>query len=297
MPGDLADKARISEVTFIALVTLLMKYDKYLSFYYTLGNHDVAHIGKTSIDVLKIFADSGVFKNVHLFSKPEVLHIDGVDVGFVPFPFKAAPVTDRAKLIFAHVEETGAIGDYGTPLKSSSVGVERESDDYVISGHLHTYQVMKKQRVLYNGALYQKTFGESPSKGFIEFQSKYRGDELLVKHNFIASRPAFLLETLKIEDSSDWDKLESGDHRFYRIYLGEGVVAPKDLIKDYPNVIQVNGTTYRGTTTPEDKVSSDSIPKITPLTGLIEFLSKYDLSKAETKKAVGMVKEAIEQLA
>lgn len=296
MPGDLSDKARICEATFIALVTLLLRYDKYLSFYYTLGNHDVAHVGKTSIDVLKIFADSGVFKNVHLFSKPEVLDIEGVQVGFVPFPFKAAPVTDCAKLIFAHIEEAGAMGDYGTPLKSASVVLEREPDDYVVSGHLHTYQVLKKQRVLYNGALYQKTFGENPAKGFVDFQAKYKGDELLVRHTFVPSKPAFLLETLKIEDSADWDKIEAGDHRFYRIYLGEGVVAPKDLIRNFPNVIQVNGTTYRGKGTVEDKADVGSIPKITPLTGLVEFLMRYDLTKSETKRAVAMVREAIQQL-
>jgi DNA repair exonuclease SbcCD nuclease subunit len=296
MPGDMSDKARLDEATFIALVTLLMRYDKYLSFYYLLGNHDVAQVGKTSMDVLKVFAESGVFKNVHLFSTPETVEIEGVNVGFVPFPHTALPKSKKPRLIFAHVEEPGAMGDYGTPLKSATVKVDRSERDFVISGHLHTYQVLKQRRIIYNGALYQKTFGESPNKGFIEFQAKYNEGELLVKHKFINSQPNFRLDTIKIEDSRDWEQLEKGEHVFYRIYLGEGVVTPKDIVREYPNIVQINGTTYRGKAVVEDKVSADSIPKITPLTGLIEFLHQYELSKTEMKKAVGIVKDAIQQL-
>lgn len=297
MPGDLSDKARLSEETLIALITLLSRYDKYLDFYYTLGNHDVAHVGKTSIDVLKIFADSGVFKRVHLFSTPEVREIEGVDVGFVPFPHTKAPKSDRPKLILAHVEEPGAIGDYGVPLKSAHVKVERSKKDYVVSGHLHTYQVLKARRALYNGALYQKTFGESPAKGFVELKAKYSSEgELLVRHDFVPSKPAFRLDTLKIESADDWDKLENGDHVFYRLYLGEGVVTPKRIVKDFPNIVQINGTTYRGKAVVEEKVSAGDIPKITPLSGLIDFLQRFELSKSEIKEAVGMVKEALQQM-
>lgn len=295
MPGDISDKARISETTFIALVTMLLRYDKHLSFYYSYGNHDVAHVGKTSTDVLQVFADSGVFKNVHLFSAPELMEIEGVDVAFVPFPHKEAPKSKRPKLVFAHVEEPGAMGDYGLPLKSKEVHVKRDSRDFVISGHLHTYQYLKSRRMLYNGAPYQKTFGESHDKGFVEFQAGYKSGELLVKHQFIRTKPEFRLDTVKIENANDWEKLEKGEHVFYRLYLGEGVVAPKDITREFTNIIQINGTTYRGKSI-EQKVSADSIPKITPMTGLIDFLHKYDLSKTEMKEAVGIVKDAIREL-
>lgn len=297
IPGDLSDKARLSETTLIALVTLLMKYDKHVSAWYSLGNHDVAHVGKTSLDVLKMFADSGVFKNVHLFSTPETMEIDGVTVGFVPFPHKAAPKTKRPKLVFAHVEEPGAMGDYGVPLRSASMKLSRGEGDYVFSGHLHTYQVLKKARMVYNGALYQKTFGESVNKGFVEFQAKYKAGELLVRHDFINNKPQFRLDTVKIEESTDWDKLEHGEHVFYRIYLGEGVVAPKDIVREFPNIVQLNGTTYRGGNSIEtEKMAVEDIPKITPLTGLVDYLMRYELTKREIKVAVGMVKEAIKQL-
>lgn len=296
MPGDLSDKARLSEATLIALISMLLQFDKYVSFYYTLGNHDVAHVGKTSLDVLKVFADSGVFKNVHLFSAPEVRVIDGVEVGFVPYPHKALPKSKKPRLIFAHIEESGAVGDYGVALKSAHMTVDRTPEDFVISGHLHTYQFLKNKRTLYNGALYQKTFGESINKGFVEFQAKYREGDLLVKHEFINTKPGFRLDTLKIEAREDWEQLEKGEHVFYRIYLGEGVVTPKDIVREYPNIIQINGSTYRGQAVVEDKVDAASIPKITALTGLREFLLRYELTKPEMKRAVKMVREAINEI-
>jgi DNA repair exonuclease SbcCD nuclease subunit len=299
MPGDISDKARLSESTLIALITLLMKYDRFVSFHYILGNHDVAQVGKTSIDVLKIFAENGAFKNVHVYTAPKIVEIGGVDVGFVPYPHTSAPKNDRPTLLFAHVEEAGAIGDYGTPLKSHGLKLNRCADDYTISGHLHTYQELKSRRMLYNGALFQKTFGESLPKGFVEFQAKYSKEgKLLVRHQFVDNRPSFRLDTLRIEQSADWDQLEAGEHVFYRIYMGEGVVAPRNITRDIPNIISLNGTSYRGRSNVDitEKSSVDDIPKITPLTGLIEALQNYDLSKDEIKQAVRLVKDAIKQL-
>lgn len=300
MPGDLADKARVSEATFIALVTMLLKFDKYVSFRYILGNHDFAQVGKTSLDVLRVFADNGVFKNVHLYEKPETVLIDGVDVSFVPYLHSTAPKTKRGRVIFAHVEEVGAKGDNGVALKSQHLKVVRDLKDYVFSGHLHTHQVLKERRITFNGSPYQKNFGESLPKGFVEFRAKYSAEgKLLVKQEFVDNRPGFRLVELTIEESSQWEELEHGDHVFYKIHLGDGVVAPKNITRDFPNIVSLAGTTYRGRSNLEiaEKTSANDIPKITPLTGLVEYLHNFDLTKAEVKRAVQMVREALRHLA
>lgn len=298
--GDISDKARLDEDTFIALVQLLLKYDPYVSFYYILGNHDVAHVGRTSIEVLQVFVDSGALKNVHIMKAPEVREIDGVEVGFVPFPFKALPedATDCPKIICAHVEEAGAIGDNGLPLKSQHLKVERHKDDFVFSGHLHTYQVLKNKRMVFNGAPYQKTFGEQGPKGFVEFRAKYVGDQLKVAHKFVDIRPEFTLINLAINSDQDFDKLERNENCLYKVTLGEGVIAPKELTREFPNIVMLNGVTYKGrnNTSSAEKMSAADIPKITPLTGLVRFLHEHDLSKEETKKAVRMVKDAMAEL-
>ena len=117
-----------------------------------------------------------------------------------------------------------------------------------------------------------------------------------MRSSHVATKPSFRHDTITIEESRDWEKLEKGEHVFYRIYLGEGVVAPKNIVREFPNIVQLNGTTYRGKVTIEEKASVDDIPKITPLTGLIDFLHRYELSKSEVKRAVGLVKEAMREL-
>lgn len=299
MPGDISDKARLDEETFIALVTLLLKYDKYISFYYIPGNHDIAHVGKTSIDVLKIFAENGGFKNVHIFTKPEVREIDGVQVGFVPFPYTKLDLEKGSAdptLIFAHIEEAGAIGDNGLALKSNHLKLERNKGDFVFSGHLHTFQVLKERRIVFNGAPYQKTFGEQGKKGFVEFKARYSEDgKLQVKHSFVDNRPEFTLINLKIEEEADFEKIEQNENMLYKVSLGEGVIAPKGITRDFPNIVMLNGVSYKGRANVDtgEKMSAADIPKITPITGLVEYLSKYELSKLEIKEAVRMVKEAI----
>jgi DNA repair exonuclease SbcCD nuclease subunit len=297
MSGDISDKARLDEETFIALVTLLLKYDQYVNFYYLLGNHDVAHVGRTSIDVLRIFAENGGLKNVRIFSKPEVITIDGIEVGFVPFPYTQLETKDKTpKLIFAHIEEAGAIGDNGHPLKSQHLKLLRSKDDFVFSGHLHTYQVMKDRRIVFQGAPYQKNFGEQGKKGFVEFKARYSRDgDLQVKPTFVDNRPEFTLINLAINEDADFDKIERNENMLYKITLGEGVIAPKGITRDFPNIIMLNGVSYKGRSNIDtsEKMSAEDIPKITPLTGLVKYLHKYELEKAEVKRAVSMVKEAI----
>lgn len=299
MPGDISDKARMDEATLIALVMLLNKYKGLVTMHYILGNHDFAHVGRTSIDVLELFSTCGALENLKIYRQPTIVTIDGVEVGFLPFPHtKFEEEGRKPKLIFAHIEEAGATGDNGLPLRSSAHGCTRRKEDFVISGHLHTYQVLPNKRIIFNGNPFQKNFGEKGKKGFIEFKAGYKGKELVVKHRFINNRPDFTLVNKSITEDKDFDTLERNPNVLYKITLGEGVVAPKDLTKDFPNIVMLNGVTYKGRSiTPQrEKQSIDKMPKITPLTGLVDFLHEAELSKAEIKQAVAMVKEAIRLL-
>ena len=300
MAGDISDKARLDEETLIALIAMMLKYDKYLQFRYILGNHDFAQVGKTAIDVLKVFAENGGFKNVFIYDKPTVEEIDGIEVGFVPFPHKQLDEkSDRPRLMFAHIEEAGAIGDNGRPLKVNHLKLLRDKRDYVFSGHLHTYQEMKDRRICFNGSPYQKNFGEQGKKGFVEFKAKYGSDrELLVKRTFVDTRPEFTLINLAINEDKDFNQIECNENLLYKVSLGEGVVAPKGLTKDFPNIVMLNGVSYKGRSNLDTaaRMDANDMPKITPLTGLVKYLKKYELEKGEIKRAVGMVKEAIQEV-
>lgn len=297
-PGDISDKARLSEETLIALITLLISY-KRINFYYILGNHDFARVGKTAIDVLKVLVDNDALRNVHLFHKPTVREIDGVDVCFLPYPFNKVPKNERPLLVFAHGEEPGAMGDYGQPLKvkdDSKHKIFRSKEDFVISGHVHQYQYLKNSRWIFNGSLYQKTFGEKHPKGFVAFNAKYKDRALKVGHEHIDSQPEFRLIDILIESERDWKRIEKSENEFYRVSIGEGVIVPKGLTREIPNVISINGKSNKQGVVEGEIAVAKNMPKITPLTGLVEFLMANKLEKKEIKLAVGLVKEAIEQI-
>lgn len=295
IPGDISDKARISEHTFISLVAFFLKFQS-LEFYYTLGNHDVAQVGKTAIDVLQVFCQHAGLKNLHIYTKPELATIDGVQVGFIPYPYDKAPDSKKPTLLFAHAEEAGAIGDYGIPLRSAHMVVKRKTSDYVFSGHLHTMQILN--RFAYCGSPFQKTFGENPDKGFLKFKAKYADGKLMVKPEFVNNRPSFRLINKLIEDAKDWEDIEVSDSLFYKLTLAEGVVAPKSITRDVPNIISINGTSFRGRDVLETSSRADtsSIPQYSITTGLLEYLDKFELKKSEKKIAVEMVMEGVKEL-
>lgn len=299
-PGDITDKPRMDEEVLISLLTLLVTYNKYIAFHYTKGNHDFAHVGKTATDVLEAIIHSGSLKNVHVYSSPTVIDMDGIDVCFMPYPNTKVPKHFDPMLIFAHIETVGAKGDYGTPLKKGSdkhtlCGLNNM--DFVWSGHLHTYQYLKDKRVLYNGALYQKTFGEALPKGFVTAEVRKRNKELYVKHQFINSYPEFKLVDLYVESSQDWNKIQRGDHIFYRIfYAVENTIIPKNLTRDYPNVLQINSNGKFNSIVDGEIAKTSSMPKITPITGLQDFLKRNKQGSKEIRLAIGLVKEALQEL-
>ena len=301
VPGDISDKARLSEDTLISAIGLVMAYSKYVNVHYTLGNHDFAHVGKTAVDVLKLFSETGAVRNLRIYDKPTIKEIEGVDCCFMPYPHVVVPKHYRPKLIFAHIEEQGATGDNGLPLKKVGLKLERPEEDFVFSGHLHTYQYLKNRRIVFGGSLYQKNFGESLPKGWIDGEAKYSSSGALkVRHEFVNGNPSFVLQNVTIENDKDWDSLEAGDHVFYKVQLGEGIVAPKNITRDFPNIVYLNGQTFKGRSKIElgdGQVKTDAdLPKITPLTGLVKMLETFELDHKEVKRCVHMVKYAIKEL-
>ena len=118
-----------------------------------------------------------------------------------------------------------------------------------------------------------------------------------VKHSFINSRPEFELHELLISEESDWDKLSNNENMLYKIKVAQGVITPKNLTREFPNIIYLNGVGFGGREIDTSaKVEFSSIPKITPLTGLVKYLMEFEVEKREAKQAVRMVKDAMLEL-
>lgn len=304
IPGDASDTPTLSERAFIILLTLLLTYDSSLCIWYILGNHDMHSREKSSMDVLKVMVESGMFKNFKLIYSPELHTIDGVEVAFVPFPFLEVPKSKKPPLVFAHIETVGAIGDNGLPLRMKEDSFKRQKGDYIISGHIHQYQVLKKKRFLYCGSLFQRNFGERLPKGFIEIDARY-GKEggLLVDHTFVNSKPGFTLETVRIECDEDWEKIPKDENIRVKLLVSRGLVVPKGLTTTYPNIVMVNGVdstqkvAINGNEDDEGALLTDvTIPKVSVTTGLLPFLKKSGLEKKDRILARKLVGEAINSL-
>lgn len=307
VPGDISDSPTLDEENMIRLVTLLVTYDDEIETHYMRGNHDVKSKFKTSLDLLAVLADAGVFKRFKLHTKANTSMIDGVNVSFLPWPSFEAPKADNGKgrLIFAHIEAIGAIGDNGRPLKAGNEEkVIRTADDYIVSGHIHQYQELKKKRMMYVGTLYQKNFGESLPKGFIHFKAGYKKGEskLQFKHDFINSRPNFVLESKVIKGPEDFADLKADPNIRYKLFVDRnaGVIIPKHLTQKFPNIVHISGVNTKGMSMEEvleatrgESVTAGDLPQINPMMGLKPFLRKEGLDKGSMKKARSYVQEAM----
>ncbi len=312
VPGDISDKTVLSE-HLIALISLLLQYDDHFFTYYTVGNHDFHSVdvsesgeeiaSKTSMDVLKLLVDNGFLKRFKLFYQPETIKIDGVNVCFMPFPHTEVIKSSKPPLVFAHIEMAGAIGDNGRVLKHGNDDkFIRRPGDFIFSGHIHQNQYLKKKRFAYCGTLFQKNFGESLPKGFIDFNAKYVNGKLVVSHEFIRNKPGFILQEKLIQESADWDTLVKDDSLRYKILIGEGVVVPKNVMKEFPNIIYLNGASKSmkvkmdGSPDMTGSLTVQDLPTFSLKTGMKKYLVDSDLDKKQRIRASSLVNEALAPL-
>lgn len=293
VPGDISDTERLDEHTFIQLVSLLLTYDKHLYTYYIRGNHDIAHKYRTSLDVLQFMSDKKFFKRFKVFKTAELIYVDDVPIKMIPFPEKE--VDNESALIFAHVESPGAVGDNGRMLKCKKDQVHRVKGDFLVSGHIHKYQYLKSSRTLYCGSLYQKNFGESLPKGFLDLNVSYSKGQLLVEHDFIPNQPEFLLKTIHIRSMNDWEKIQNDPTIRYKVLVerNSGIIVPKNMLRDYTNIVYLNGvdrSIENGLSNTEVK-NLKSLPKFNPVYGLEGFLARQGHSNEHIKEAKAIVAE------
>ncbi len=300
MPGDLSDVPRMDERYLIALIAFFKSVDDHITTHYIIGNHDHLKVGRTSIDVLNSLVNHGFLKRLKLYYQPKRIKIEGVPVTFMPFPHTKQP-KDRPSLVFAHVETAGAIGDNGHPVRSSGKhNIVRVDGDYMISGHLHTRQYIKSSRTLFNGSLTQRNFGEALPKGWVEFTAQLKGGKMRVDHEFVTNTPEFTFTTVTISDKSQWEDLSTDPARLYRVFVDDGIVVPRNLMRDQSNIIYVYGSDKKKKIQAQDdhaaEKSLQDLPKIGPTTFLKPFLKKLGFSSSEMRLAKEMVAEARSEL-
>lgn len=290
IPGDISDRQKMDDETKARLLHFFMKYEGIIESHYIGGNHDWADATATSMDLINQFCDWKFLKSLHVYMKPKQVKIEGITVNMLPHPARASIKSKKPALNFCHVEASGAKGDNGRLLKVKK-DIAVHEDDFTISGHLHMYQYLKKKRFLFGGAPYQKTFGESRPKGFLECSAKYKNGKLIVKHDFVTLKPNYQLDTVSISRQKDWSKLEVNPSIRYRVYVDDGVTVPADIRTRIPNIAQILGMGHGGKDLDVSRINVDHIGEfeVEPLNGLKDWLKtsglKIPLQKLALKEA------------
>lgn len=297
--GDIANTPFLSCGAHIALYRFIRKYDGLLNMYYIAGNHDFAEVGKTSLDFLKVLCDNGIFKTFFIFLQPETRKIEDTYVNFCPYPVMEAPETKRGALNMCHVEYNGALGDNGRKLRVKAENEFTQPDkDFCVSGHLHAYQFLESKRAVYAGSPYQLNFGESLPKGFIRFESESKKDTVHFDHKFINGNPGFVLEQITIERTKDFDKLKKSDSIRYKLWIGDSVKVPSDLLIRFPNITGgvFDIATKKKTENSIEQTEVEASHTFDLSFGLKKFLRAEGHSKKQVRDGIAILQEAMSEL-
>ena len=297
VPGDISDTPHMPYDVYIALVLFLKKYDGIINTHYILGNHDFSDTRKTSMDLLHVLCEQGMFESFHMHMKMERMKIDGCRVNFLPYPCLEAP-HGKPSLNFTHVEYNGAVGDNGRKLRVKDEFVQRESD-FNVSGHIHQYQVLKKQCAVYCGNPYQKNFGERLPKGFIHFKARSSGRRVEFKHKFVDNKPDFQLVNAVVKSREDLGRLSSSDAIRYKLWMSPEVEMPKDLRLRFPNITGGIFDLESKEKKVEEAVAAAQTQQrrsVNIMSGLPGFLRKAGFKKRSIREAKDIVRQAANEL-
>lgn len=257
------------------------------------GNHDVTSEGEHSL-IMPEFYTEELKGRVHIYTKPTLVKIEGIPVSFLPWPH-TKPLTKRACLNIAHVTLAKAKSDTGMQLKEG-YRIKRNPKQFWVIGDLHTYQIYS-QRVLYQGMMYQGSFGEMGPKGFGHLTISIKDEALEVDHEFIITKPPFELVKLKIDNIDDFDKIapyNKDDLVLYKLALGPDVVVPASLRQKYPNILDIDYGKSRVKKIDGKTISFKGVKN--PLEGLRDYLAKEGLNAAEINAALKYSKQKLKEL-
>lgn len=294
MLGDLTDRVTIVDDYLIEILRLLFTYED-INFYFLLGNHDIESRSKTSIDLLELLNSNKVFgSSVKLNKKRTGMLIEGIECLFLPY-IKSGdyPLPDQkngknGRLIFMHDGLKGSFNDNGTKYPVDNT-IARQPYDIVFSGHLHTHQTIKDV-IIYSGSPYQTKDSESLPKGWLEFEAYYTSsNNLYVDWQFVHNTPSFILKKEVIKSEDDFKKLEKG--YIYTLSVERDVRVPLDLNQKY-NIHKINNASK--ITALKEQI--DLTSKITPITGLLQYLKRQNLKENDIKWCVNYIKEIIRNL-
>jgi hypothetical protein len=166
-----------------------------------------------------------------VFTKAEVVDVDGVPVHFMPYPVTK---TLKTAVNVGHFEVAGSLRDNGRKIDEG-----HESNHVILMGHLHTNH--KVRNTYFSGTLNQKNFGESMPKYFHHIKLCEGAPIKDLEVESVKFKPEWQMFNTTISTARDLDVLEKDERTFYKLYLKDGLdIDINQVLLDYPNVIRHN---------------------------------------------------------
>ena len=292
MLGDIGHKPRLSESAKIAFLDLLHAYDGKLEIHIILGNHDIHSEGTNSLSIFTRMQELGKFQSVYIYPEPKQKILNGVTVNFLPFPKNKALPSTTMSVNLAHIDRGGAKRDNGYRIKEDE-NEEALSDIWVI-GHLHTPQTLGSN-VYFPGTLYQLSFGEGLLKGFAHLKCKMVGSKLRHKYIWIENKPAFTLNTLKVEKVSDFAQIDDNMLHLYKVYVRTGVKVPRELPANVNNIVGYDTDRELSALTEFNMEDQSDGVTFGLTTGLDEYLTSKGATDYQIRRANAWLSKILEK--
>ena len=175
--------------------------DQGIDLHIIVGNHDTYYKNTNKINGLNELV-SDRYPNISVYEKPEILELDGLCVGLVPW-INAENEEEtsqflkscRCPIVMGHFELNGYEVMKGVKFDGGRSDKDLKRFEMVLSGHFHSKS--SKNNVIYLGTQYQITFGDlNDQKGFHVFDTETRDLE------FVANTDQ-MFYTIEYDDSDE----------------------------------------------------------------------------------------------
>ena len=285
--GDIGEKPRLSYESHVALFNVLFKKRyKDLSLKFILGNHDWAEEGTHSLQVLETIAPF-VRRDIQVYSKPEVVDVDGSPIHFLPYPYNE---TKKGCVGVGHFEVKGSKRDNGRTIDE---GFETNATNLL--GHLHTCH--RVSRNFYSGTLFQTNFGEALPKSFhhVRWGQGSKPRDMEVEN--VRFKPPWKLINLTVNTEADLKVIGKDKRSYYKLFLKDGLDLDLNrILTENPNVLRHN--TFKSKNDLEVLMERDWDFDLDVAQGLsefdqkeviTEFMSNAGLKKSQIKRGLDIV--------
>lgn len=272
-----------------------------LNFYIIAGNHDYSNVRTNSLEIGSFLTDVNLINNVRIFTKPQHLLIEGIDVFFAPYPThkKFESLVGTPCLCLGHFEVKGAKHDSGQLIKNGVSSEELHEEDSWILGHLHRQQRIS-DKIYYTGTMLQYNFGEPLPKGFVVADITQDAKKLKVKHNYVQLETPYSLLNVDVNSLEDIKTLQLNDPKFfYKLFINDNqLILPKRLVDGtttniYKILHNSNATSTERTLTASLSEAfhedSDKERLFEPLGGLEDHLTQEGLTPEEVQETLLLV--------